>query len=95
MFLPDAPLGVTAPMLQGGIVLKAPFEVELCSSPAVIHARSIREYIVRTILLIILVLLLIGALPTWPYSSGWGYYPSGGLGLVLIILLIMVLMGRV
>jgi len=55
---------------------------------------DIEEYIVRTILLIILVLLLIGALPTWPYSSGWGYYPSGGLGLVLIILLILVLMGR-
>jgi hypothetical protein len=48
-----------------------------------------------TILLIILVLLLIGALPTWPYSSGWGYYPSGGLGLVLIIVLVLVLMGRV
>lgn len=47
------------------------------------------------ILLIILVLLLIGALPTWPYSSGWGYYPSGGLGLILIVLLILVLMGRV
>jgi hypothetical protein len=39
-------------------------------------------------------LLLIGALPSWPYSSGWGYYPSGGLGLVVIILLILVLMGR-
>ena len=48
-----------------------------------------------TILLIILVLLLIGALPTWPYSSGWGYYPSGGLGLVLIVILILVLTGRV
>jgi hypothetical protein len=48
-----------------------------------------------TILLIVLVLLLIGALPTWPYSSGWGYYPSGGLGLVLIIVLVLVLMGRV
>jgi hypothetical protein len=48
-----------------------------------------------TILLIILVLLLIGALPTWPYSSGWGYYPSGGLGLILVILLILVLLGRV
>jgi hypothetical protein len=42
-----------------------------------------------TILLIVLVLLLIGALPTWPYSSGWGYYPSGGLGLLLVILLIL------
>jgi hypothetical protein len=48
-----------------------------------------------TILLIILFLLLLGALPTWPYSSGWGYYPSGGLGLVLIILLILVLLGRI
>jgi hypothetical protein len=48
-----------------------------------------------TILLIILILLLVGALPTWPYSSGWGYYPSGGLGLVLIILLILVLLGRI
>jgi hypothetical protein len=47
-----------------------------------------------TILLIILVLLLLGALPTWPYSSGWGYYPSGGLGLVLVILLILVVTGR-
>jgi hypothetical protein len=49
---------------------------------------------VGTILLIILILLLVGALPTWPYSSGWGYYPSGGLGLVVIILLILVLLGR-
>ena len=42
----------------------------------------------------ILVLLLIGALPTWPYSGGWGYGPSGGLGLVVVILLVLVLMGR-
>lgn len=48
-----------------------------------------------TILLVLLVLLLIGALPTWPYSSGWGYYPSGGLGLVVVILLILLLMGRI
>jgi hypothetical protein len=48
----------------------------------------------RTILLIILVLVLIGALPTWPYSAGWGYYPSGGAGLVLVILLVLVLLGR-
>jgi uncharacterized protein DUF3309 len=48
-----------------------------------------------TILVILLILLLIGALPTWPYSSGWGYYPSGGLGLVLLITLILVLLGRV
>jgi Protein of unknown function (DUF3309) len=44
------------------------------------------------ILLIILVLLLVGALPSWPYSSGWGYYPSGGLGLILIIVLVVLLM---
>jgi Protein of unknown function (DUF3309) len=48
-----------------------------------------------TILLIILILILIGALPTWPYSSGWGYYPSGGVGLILIILIILLLMGRI
>ena len=49
----------------------------------------------KTILLIILVLLLIGAFPTWPYSAGWGYYPSGGLGLVLLIVLILALTGRI
>lgn len=48
-----------------------------------------------TILLIIVILLLLGALPTWPYSSGWGYYPSGGLGLILLILIILLLTGRV
>lgn len=47
-----------------------------------------------TILLIILILLLVGALPTWPYSANWGYYPSGGLGLVVLILVILVLTGR-
>ncbi len=47
------------------------------------------------ILLIILVILLLGALPAWPHSRGWGYYPSGGLGLVLVILLILVLLGRI
>jgi hypothetical protein len=48
-----------------------------------------------TILLIILILLLVGALPNWGYSRGWGYYPSGGIGLILLILLILVLTGRV
>jgi hypothetical protein len=48
-----------------------------------------------TILLIILILLLIGALPTWPYSSGWGYYPSGGLGLVLLIIVVLLVLGRI
>ena len=48
-----------------------------------------------TILLILLVLLLLGALPTWPYSGGWGYYPAGGLGLVVIVLLVLVVAGRI
>jgi hypothetical protein len=47
-----------------------------------------------TILLIILIVLLLGALPTWPYSSGWGYYPSGGLGLVVLILVVLLLLGK-
>ena len=47
-----------------------------------------------TILIIILILLLIGALPTWPYSGGWGYYPSGGLGLIVLIVVILLLTGR-
>ena len=47
------------------------------------------------LLLIILIVLLIGALPTWPHSSGWGYYPSGGLGLILVILSVLVLLGRI
>jgi hypothetical protein len=46
------------------------------------------------ILIVILVLALLGALPTWPYSTGWGYYPSGGLGLVVLILIILLLTGR-
>ena len=50
---------------------------------------------IRTVLLVFLILLLLGALPTWPYSTGWGYYPSGGLGLVLVILLILILVGRI
>jgi len=47
-----------------------------------------------TILIILLVLLLLGALPTWPYSGGWGYYPSGGLGLILLIVVVLLLTGR-
>ncbi len=47
-----------------------------------------------TILLIILIVLLVGALPTWPYSSGWGYYPTGGLGLVLLVIIVLLVMGR-
>jgi hypothetical protein len=48
-----------------------------------------------TILLIVLVLLLLGALPTWPHSRNWGYYPSGGLGLILAILIILLLLGKI
>ncbi|MES2466115.1 MAG: DUF3309 family protein [Verrucomicrobiota bacterium] len=48
-----------------------------------------------TILLIVIILLLIGALPTWPHSKNWGYGPTGGLGLVLVILLVLVLLGRI
>ena len=61
----------------------------------VVLAEEIEEMPLGTILVIILVILLIAALPTWSYSSAWGYYPSGGLSLVLIILLILVLLGRV
>lgn len=46
------------------------------------------------LLLIILLLLVVGGLPTWPYSRGWGYYPSGGLGLILVVLLVLLLLGR-
>jgi uncharacterized protein DUF3309 len=53
------------------------------------------EGVMGTVLIVILVLVLVGALPTWPYSAGWGYYPSGGLGLVLLIVLILLLMGRI
>ena len=49
---------------------------------------------ISTILLILLIVLLIGALPAWPYSNSWGYYPSGGLGLVVVILLVLVLLGK-
>ncbi|HVJ53301.1 MAG TPA: DUF3309 family protein [Aliidongia sp.] len=49
----------------------------------------------RLILLIILIILLVGALPSWPYSAGWGYYPSGGLGLVLLILIVLAVVGYI
>jgi low affinity Fe/Cu permease len=48
-----------------------------------------------TALLIILILILLGALPTWPYSTGWGYYPSGGVGLVVLLLVVLLLTGRI
>jgi hypothetical protein len=51
--------------------------------------------VLGTILLIILILLLLGALPTWPYSAAWGYYPSGGVGLLLVILIVLLVAGRI
>jgi hypothetical protein len=60
-----------------------------------LNPRILMEGMMGTVVLVLLVLLLIGALPTWPYSSGWGYYPSGGLGLVLLIVLILALTGRI
>jgi hypothetical protein len=56
--------------------------------------RGDREML-RTVLIILLVLLLLGALPSWPYSAGWGYYPSGGLGLVLLIIVVLILAKKV
>lgn len=49
---------------------------------------------VRTVLVVVLILLLVGLLPVWPYSGGWGYFPSGGLGIVVIVLIILLLTGR-
>jgi Protein of unknown function (DUF3309) len=66
-----------------------------CTGFACLVTSAKRSNSMSTILLILLVLLVVGALPTWPYSTGWGYYPSGGLGLVVVILLILVLMGRI
>jgi Protein of unknown function (DUF3309) len=60
------------------------------SSPKVNGVR----FVMRTILLIILILLLLGLFPAWPYSQGWGYYPSGGVGIVFLIVLILALTGR-
>jgi hypothetical protein len=54
-----------------------------------------KEKNMGTILIVILVLILIGVLPTWPHSKNWGYYPSGGLGLILLILIILLLLGRI
>ncbi len=57
-----------------------------------IQIRTTKKGTMRLILLIILILLVIGALPAWPYSTGWGYYPSGGLGLLLLIVLLIILL---
>ena len=54
-----------------------------------------RHQVNRTVLLIVLIVLLLAVLPSWPYSAGWGYYPSGGLGLVVLILVILLLLGKI
>jgi Protein of unknown function (DUF3309) len=59
------------------------------------EATLLMGYMLGTILLIILIILLIGALPTWPYSGGWGYYPSSGLGLLLVIIIVLLALGRI
>jgi sterol desaturase/sphingolipid hydroxylase (fatty acid hydroxylase superfamily) len=65
----------------------------LASKPDGIALKE-KSPMLRTILIVLVVLLLLGALPTWPYSAGWGYYPSGGLGLILIILVVLILADR-
>ena len=50
---------------------------------------------VRALLIIILIVLLLGALPAWPYSTGWGYYPSGALGIILLVVIVLLLLGRI
>jgi hypothetical protein len=60
-----------------------------------LHTTDAKGVPVSLLLLIVLLLVLVAALPTWPYSSSWGYYPSGGLGLVLVVLLVLFLMGRI
>ena len=59
------------------------------------HHEGSNSMSIGTILLIVLILFLVGALPTWPHSKNWGYYPSGGLGLVVVILVILLLLGRI
>ena len=61
--------------------------------PDIIHTS--KENIMGTLLIVLLILMLLGVIPTWPHSRNWGYGPSGGLGLVLIILIILMLLGRI
>ena len=61
------------------------------------RAQALKEKLMSlgTLLLIVLILMLVGAIPTWPHSKSWGYYPSGGIGLILLILIILLLLGRI
>ena len=54
---------------------------------------GMEKKMIRTILIVLLIIILIGALPAWPYSGGWGYYPSGGIGALLVIIIVLALMG--
>jgi Protein of unknown function (DUF3309) len=67
----------------------------LLEVPHIGDQQYVRDEMLGTVLLIILILLLIGALPTWGYSGGWGYYPSGGVGLLLVIVIVLLLFGRI
>jgi Protein of unknown function (DUF3309) len=81
-----------------GVILQQPIRStgETFLRPRAFHRQRLQpELVVSTILLIILILLLVGALPSWPYSRGWGYGPSGLLGIVLVVLLILLLLGRI
>jgi len=63
--------------------------------PDALYAATQESYMLGTILIVLLILVLIGALPTWPHSRNWGYYPSGGIGVVLAILVVLVLLGQI
>ena len=71
-----------------------PSILKRCNGDQVPRSRSQRSLIMSTILIILLILLLVGALPSWPYSRSWGYFPSGLLGLVLVIVIVLFLLGR-
>jgi len=75
----------------------APLKKLILTHDVCTHEQEPRPGVVMlgTILLFILILILIGSLPTWPYSGGWGYYPSGGFGLLVVIVIILLLMGRI
>lgn len=70
------------------------FKVAECMLQAEQFTDERRNDMLGTILIVVLILMLLGALPTWPHSRQWGYYPSGGLGLILLILIILILLGR-